>query len=240
MIALNAAWHDLECGTYTEDLEVWRQLARSAGGPVLDIGAGTGRTAIDLARAGVTVTAVDMDEELLAVLRERAAGLPVTAVAADARTLALGQRFPLCIVPMQTAQLLGGAEGRRAFLERAREHLTPGGRLAVALAEELEVFEVTVPALGPLPDIREIDGVVYSSRPTAVRADGDGFVLERRREAVWPDGRMVSGESAISLDRLDAATLESEGGAAGLTPAERIDIPATDEYVGSTVVVLCA
>lgn len=237
---MNAVWHDLECGGYDEDLEVWRDLAGSAGDRVLDIGAGTGRTAIDLARAGFSVTAVDNDEELLAVLRERAAGLPVTAVVADARTLALGRRFPLGIVPMQTVQLLGGAAGRRPFLERAREHLTPGGRLAIALAEELEPFEVTVPALGPLPDIREIDGVVYSSRPTAVRAAGDGYVLERRRDTVWPDGRMVSGQSAITLDRLDAVTLEREAGAAGLAPAERIEIPPTDEYVGTTVVVLRA
>jgi hypothetical protein len=40
---LDAAWHDLECGAYAEDLPLWRMLAGTVGGPVLDVGAGTGR-----------------------------------------------------------------------------------------------------------------------------------------------------------------------------------------------------
>ena len=35
-------WHDVECGGYDADLTLWRELAREAGGPVLDVGAGTG------------------------------------------------------------------------------------------------------------------------------------------------------------------------------------------------------
>jgi hypothetical protein len=43
-------------------------------------------------------------------------------------------------------------------------------------------------------------------------------------------------QDRIRLDRLDADTLEREGEAAGLRPASRMEIEATDEYVGSTVV----
>ena len=49
---MSVIWHDLECGGYREDLPLWRALADRAGGPVLDVGAGTGRVALDLARAG--------------------------------------------------------------------------------------------------------------------------------------------------------------------------------------------
>ena len=49
---MSVIWHDLECGGYAEDLALWRELAMRHGGPVLDVGAGTGRTAIMLARAG--------------------------------------------------------------------------------------------------------------------------------------------------------------------------------------------
>src|SRR5208283_2096223 len=43
-------WHDLECGTYRADLPLWRELARDAGvGPILEIGAGSGRVSLDLA-----------------------------------------------------------------------------------------------------------------------------------------------------------------------------------------------
>jgi SAM-dependent methyltransferase len=235
---VRAIWHDLECGGYVEDLEVWRDMAQRHGGPVLDVGAGTGRVTLDLARAGYAVTALDICDELLTTLRRRAAGLNVTTVVADARSFRLQGRFPLCIVPMQTIQLLGGAEGRARFLGRACEHLAAGGSLAIALADELEPFEISETTLGPLPDVREIDGVVYSSRPTAVRVGDDQFVLERRRETVTAEGRLDVEDDVIGLDRLDAATLEAEGAAVGLRPGGRIEIPATDEYVGSTVVVL--
>jgi SAM-dependent methyltransferase len=237
---VKAIWHDLECGSYLEDLELWRGLARRHGAPVLDIGAGTGRVALDLARAGYAVTALDVSSELLAALTERAAGLPVTPVVADARSFALDERFPLCIVPMQTIQLLGGAEGRGQFLGCARDHLAPGGRLAIAIADELEPFDASIATLGPLPDVREIDGTVYSSRPTAVRVTGDTFVLERRRETVTSDGRLDVEDDVIDLDRIDAATLTAEGVAHGLQADGRMEIPQTDDYVGSTVVVFRA
>ena len=237
---MKAIWHDLECGGYVEDLEVWRTLADRLGGPVLDVGAGTGRTTLDLARAGYAVTALDLCDELLATLRERAAGLSVTTVVADARSFALGQRFPLIIVPMQTIQLLDGSAGRGRFLDCAREHLTAEGRLAIAIADELEPFETLAAGLGPLPDVREIDGTVYSSRPTAVRVSGERFVLERRRETVSAAGQLDVEDDVIGLDRLDADTLAAEGVAHGLRAEGRIEIPPTDEYVGSIVVVLGA
>jgi SAM-dependent methyltransferase len=233
-------WHDLECGGYTEDLAFWRALAQRRGGPVLDVGAGTGRTTLELARAGHSVTAIDLYDELLEKLRERAQGLDVTTVVADARSFGLGLEFALCIVPMQTIQLLGGADGRAGFLECARLHLVSGGVLAIALADELDVFEVADGAPGPLPDVTEIDGVVYSSRPVAVRAQDDGFVLERRREIVSAAGQLSVERDLIVLDRLDAATLEREGAAAGLRPASRMEIPPTEDYVGSTVVMFRA
>jgi SAM-dependent methyltransferase len=231
-----AVWHDLECGTYTEDLAFWRALAERFGGPVLDIGAGTGRTTLELAAAGHSVTAIDLHDDLLEELRARAGGLDVTTIVADARAFGLGGDFPLVIVPMQTIQLLGGPDERASFLECAGFHLAPGGVLAIAIAVDLELFEIADGAAGPLPDVREIDGVVYSSQPTAVREDGDGFVLVRRRETVTTGGGHTVEQDLIRLHRLDADTLEREGVAAGLRPASRMEIEATAEYVGSTVV----
>jgi SAM-dependent methyltransferase len=236
-----AIWHDLECGSYTADLAFWRALAQKIGGPVLDVGAGTGRTALELAREGHEVIAIDRDDELLSELRERGGGLEVTTIVADARAFWLGLTFPLIIVPMQTIQLLGGAEGRAAFLECATYHLESPGVLAIAIADELELFDVTdgtVP--GPLPDVVEHDGVVYSSRPVAVRADGDGFELERRRETVSADGRLTTEQDLIHLDLVEPDALEAEAEAAGLRAASRMEIAATEEYVGSTVVMLRA
>jgi SAM-dependent methyltransferase len=237
---VSVIWHDLECGGYLEDLHLWRELADRFGDPVLDVGAGTGRIALDLARHGHAVTALDHDANLIGELRRRAGGIELATVVADARDFDLGQQFALCVMPMQTIQLLGGAGGRADFLRCAHRHLRGGGVLAIALTDELEVYEVPEGSPVPLPDICERDGVVYSSQPTAVRADSGGFVLERRRETVSADGQLVVSRDAIRLDRLDAAQLEREAARMGLTPAGRSSVPATDDYVGSAVVMLSA
>ena len=57
-------WHDIECGGYDVDLPLWRELAEATGGPVLDIGAGTGRVSLDLAGHGYDVVALDLEPEL--------------------------------------------------------------------------------------------------------------------------------------------------------------------------------
>jgi SAM-dependent methyltransferase len=235
---VKAVWHDLECGPYTEDLALWLDLAARYGDPILDIGAGTGRTAIALARAGHAVTAVDHDPELLAELGRRSTGLELETWLADARELALGGRFALCIVPMQTIQLLGGRAGRACFLRALRDHLREGGMAALALADEVDVFEVQDGSPAPLPDVCELDGVLYSSRPTAVRADDDSFELVRRREMVTGDGTISVQDDVIRLDRLSAIELEAEAEALGLRPAGRQLIDPTDDYVGSVVVML--
>jgi len=234
-------WHDLECGGYAVDLELWRKLAGEAGGPVLDVGAGTGRVALDLARRGIAVTAVDTEAQLLAELDRRARGenLAIATHVADARALDLPGPFAAILVPMQTVQLLGGPAGRRAFLARARPLLRPGGVLAAALADALEAYDADH-SEPPLPDMGEFDGVLYASRPIAVRPRDDAVAIVRLREIVDPGGGRRTAEDVILLDRLDPGTLEAEGRDAGFAVAPRRRIPQTDEYVGSSVVVLRA
>jgi SAM-dependent methyltransferase len=237
---MTVIWHDLECGGYVEDLKLWRSLADQCGGPVLDVGAGTGRVSLDLARRGHRITALDRDEVLLAELRRRAAGLTLDTVCADARQFQLDRRFALCLVPMQTIQLLSGHDGRVSFLRCAHRHLDPGGLLAIAISEVLELYEVVDGAPAPLPDICERDGVVYSSQPTAVRVAGDRFVLERRRETVSAAGVRDVTDDIIELDRVSAAQITREGGSVGLRSVGSATIPATPDYVGSEVVMLRA
>jgi SAM-dependent methyltransferase len=235
---MSIVWHDLECGSYREDIALWRQLADEHGDPILDIGAGTGRITLDLVAHGHNVTALDSDPELISELKRRAAGAPLTTVVADARSFTLGQTFALCVVPMQTIQLLGGRAGRRACLACVRRHLRPDGVVAIALADELELYESTGGGPVALPDMVELDGVVYSSLPTAVRDDGDGFVLERLREEITTDGHRTSTENRVRLDRLSADELERDGREAGFAVAARAHVPPTNDYVGTVVVVL--
>jgi SAM-dependent methyltransferase len=231
-------WHDLECGAYREDIALWRRVASESGDPVLDVGAGTGRVTLELARAGHRVVALDRDPDLLGELARRAGDLPVTCALADARDFELRERFPLIIVPMQTIQLLGGPDGREGFLRCARRHLAPGGSVVLAVAENFELFSVAEGDPGPLPDIQEFDGTVYCSRPTAVRREGDTVVLERLRERVDAGGAREVTQDVIALDSVSGAELAAEGQLAGLRAGEPIEIPPTFDHVGSRVVVL--
>ena len=233
-------WHDVECGGYEADLELWLELARSQPGPILDVGAGTGRVALHLARHGHDVTALDLAPELLEALRERAlhAGLSVATVVADAAALPDSERrFGLILVPMQTIQLLPSSAARARFLAGARSWLAPGGLVALAIAEELASFDDD-PAMLPPPDVAERDGWRFFSHPIAVRERGAAVLLERLRQTVAPDGSVSTDGDVTALARVSAAELEAEGEAAGLRLEPRREIPATSVHVGSTVVVL--
>ena len=230
-------WHDVECAGYREDLPVWRDLAARCPGPVLDVGCGTGRVALDLARLGHDVTGLDSQAELVEELRARAREelLQVHAETADARSFELDRCFALVIAPMQVVQLLGGEAGRLSFLEHAARHLAPGGLVALALADPLEGAPAEASLL-PLPDVLERDGWVYSSTPVAMRTDAGGVTIERVREAAAPGGTTQRAATSITLDLVTADQLEREGARRGLRALERLQVPETHAYVGSTVV----
>ncbi|MFA9269735.1 MAG: trans-aconitate 2-methyltransferase [Baekduiaceae bacterium] len=230
-------FHDLECGAYRADLELWRELADEFGDPVVDLGAGTGRVTLDLAAAGHDVIAVDIDPVLLAELSRRAELLPVRTVTADVREVRLDVRVPLVVVPMQTVQLLGGKDGRDALFASMRDCLAPGGVFAAAIAEDVEPYSAD--AMVPF-EVAEHDGVRFESDPFAIEADGDAYILHHARVVQEADGSRRAAHRQTRLDRLDADTLEREGAGHGFTVLPRRWIAQTDEHVGSAVVMLGA
>jgi SAM-dependent methyltransferase len=218
--ASTVVWHDLECGAYTADLPLWRELAAAcAGAPsraVLDVGAGSGRVALDLAGRGACVTALDLDAELLRALRERAAAAhieTVETVRADARTFALArQDYAVCVAPMQTIQLLGGASARIAFLRRARMHLAPGGVLACAIVTDVEPFDCAAGDLGPSAEVARLDGATYISRTTRVHVGRRTVRIERERRILAgdDDGETVPVDTApVDSAPIEAAPVET-------------------------------
>jgi SAM-dependent methyltransferase len=241
-------WHDLECGSYGADLPLWHELAARQRGPILDIGAGTGRVALELAGAGYEVTALERDVQLLAALRARAASLPVRAVHADARDFRLPPRnFALCIVPMQTIQLLRGAGDRARFLRCVRTSLCAGGLLACALLGQVEPFAGADGDPEPEPETALLEGLLYTSRPTRVAVSRAGVRIERERSVVAlspPAGgsrtQVVSAPelSVEELARVSPRTLKREAAAAGLRAERDRTVAETEDHAGSTVVML--
>jgi SAM-dependent methyltransferase len=237
VVGVSAAvtWHDVENGAYDADLPLWRELAAAADGPVLDLGAGTGRVAIDLAARGLEVVALDSDPELLAALAER--DRRVTTVAADARDFHLRRSFALVIAPMQLMQILGGANGRLGLLRSAHSHLRAGGVFAAALAEATDAVPDGA-ASPPLPDILERDGWVFSSQPVSVQERNGCVVVTRRRHAVSPSGELEDQSVEVALDLVGVDAFEREARRAGFTQPERRAIAETPDHIGSTVI-LC-
>ena len=234
-------WHDVECGRYAADLPLWQELAAASPPGVLDVGAATGRVALRLAEAGHVVTALDRDEALLGVLAERAraAGLAIRTVVADAAWFDLaGERFGLIAVPMQTLQLLPDAEARGGFYAGARRTLAPGGLVAVAVTTALESFDAGAPL--PLPDVGERDGWQFVSQPVAVRAEAGATRIERVRETIDPSGRRSYERDVVRLAQLPPALVAEEAAEHGLHARELRHVPATEDHVGSEVVVLGA
>jgi hypothetical protein len=90
----------------------------------------------------------------------------------------------------------------------------------------------------PLPDVREVDGWVYSSLAVEAAVGEGEIIIHRLRQTVSPGGELNEESNEVRITTFPAAQLEAEAAAAGLAPLARHEIPATDIHVGSTVVVL--
>jgi SAM-dependent methyltransferase len=227
MMDSSVIWHDVECGGYSADLELWEELAADRDGPILDLGCGTGRVLSHLARRGYEVRGLDLHPTLIAELEGAEPG--------DARDFELGRRFSLVLAPMQLVQLFADADERRRCLRCVAEHLTADGLAAFAIVEGVPISDDT--SL-PLPDAREVDGWIYSSQAIETLLDGDWIRARRLRQTVSPAGELEEEVSEDLLHVLTAGALEDEAMQVGLRPAGCRIVPQTDDHVGSTVVLL--
>jgi SAM-dependent methyltransferase len=145
--------YDAWCHSVTEDIDFYVRLAIESGGPVLEIGVGSGRIAVPTALAGIVVVGVDRSGPMLDLARAKAGAqdVPLTLVRADMRELAELGTFPLVTVPFRALLHLRDNAERLGVLRSLRARLERGGLLA------FDVFH---------PDRRDIE-------------DTDGRWLER-------------------------------------------------------------
>ncbi len=124
---------DAYISDYREDLPFWCMLARKCGGPVLELGCGTGRVLLGLALDGHTVEGIDSDPDMLDVARSKLFPAHLDLVhlhLGDLRTMSMRSTYPLIIIPCNTLAYFDAQECKQ-ILKRAREHLTQGGYLAI-------------------------------------------------------------------------------------------------------------
>ncbi|HEV7132709.1 MAG TPA: class I SAM-dependent methyltransferase [Gaiellaceae bacterium] len=127
----HAADYDSWSAEMTEDVGWYVELARDAAEPIVELAVGSGRVAIPIAReTGKRVIGIDRSPAMLAVARERAAGLPVELREGDMRDLDLDEPVELVICPFRSLLHLPTWPDRRRVFERVASVLRPGGRFA--------------------------------------------------------------------------------------------------------------
>jgi SAM-dependent methyltransferase len=115
----------------TEDVAYYVALARETEGPIVELMVGSGRVAVEVVRdTGKPVLGIDSSSAMLAIARERAAGLPLTLREGDVRELELDEPAGLIYVPFRSLLHLRGWHDKRRVFERVAASLRPGGRFA--------------------------------------------------------------------------------------------------------------
>jgi SAM-dependent methyltransferase len=136
-----AEWYDAEHDAFEDDLQFYRDLAAGVGPTILEVGCGSGRVTVTLARMGRAITGIDPSAAMLARCRARLAAEPKTVAErvrlVHADLLALGAEMPssfaLAIVPLNTFAHFTTPSDRLAALAAVRERVVPGGLVALDL-----------------------------------------------------------------------------------------------------------
>jgi SAM-dependent methyltransferase len=128
----DAAFYDLE-NPWGADDDFFLALARREGGPVLDLGCGTGRLTRAIALAGIAVAGVEPSPAMLARALALDSDFAVAYAEGDARDFRLGRRFHLAIMTAHAFQHLTGRDDQVLALANIAAHLRPGGLFAFDL-----------------------------------------------------------------------------------------------------------
>jgi SAM-dependent methyltransferase len=132
-----ARFYDADYGAIDDDVAFYVELARRAGGRVLEVMCGTGRLMALLAQAGIAVAGVDISGALLARARARLASAELLdrteLLQADIRERAPGGPFGLAIVALNSFMHLASVADQMAALRQIHAALRPGGLLALDL-----------------------------------------------------------------------------------------------------------
>jgi ubiquinone/menaquinone biosynthesis C-methylase UbiE len=205
---INAATYDTRTTTPPGEIDFYVARARASGGPVLELGCGTGRVTWPLARAGVPIVGLDLEPAMLerAEAKRRDEPVDVNArarfVRGDMSNFSLDERFALAIIPFRAFLMLLTTEEQQQTLACVRRHLARGGALIIdifdprydLLAEETftprrEVPSMHVPETGNTVSVTVVERINDRVRQRATER------WRFREES--PDGKLVSEEEEL-------------------------------------------
>lgn len=158
-----------------QDVRFFVEMAQQSGGPVLEVGCGTGRILVPTAKAGIGIVGVDASPLMLSVCRKKLLSeselvqSKVTLIQGDMREFDLGRKFRLVTIPFRPFQHLLTVEDQLSCLRSIYRHLVPGGRLI------LDLFNPSLPHLTSEENLSE-----HGEEPEFTTDDGRKVVRRAR------------------------------------------------------------
>lgn len=206
---------------YNEDIPFWLELAREQGDPILELGCGTGRVLVALAKAGYRVFGLDHDAEMLAFLRDNHSPDKLSGVnifLSDLSAYHLARQIPLILLPCNTLSTLT-SETRKNALTLVEQHLSPGGLFAASLPNPARL--ASLPAFGE-PEIEETINHPESGNPLQISSEwekkGKYFYLRWHYDHLSPDGKVERLTIEVPHELASTETYLAEIRAAGMLP----------------------
>jgi SAM-dependent methyltransferase len=202
--------HAITAGSPNADVAFFRRLAVERGGPVLEIGSGTGRVAAALAADGFEVVGVDRSPAMLRLAEERRAALPAAVASrlsfleGDMTALDLGRRFALIVAPSRVFQFALTSDAQRAALAALRAHLEPRGQLVLDLFDPL--LDLVVPGSTFPPRGGELIHPRTGNRVTWEIAGGDPDPMRQLVTSDW-SAREVGPSGEVLREQTERLTL---------------------------------
>ena len=224
------------------DQSFWLRVAKEGGGPLLDVGCGTGRVLLRLLEAGIDADGLDLSEPMAVRARERAAarGYRTRIEVADMREFTMPRRYSRVICTFNAFAHCETVEDQIRALRRMREHLQPGGAAVVFMSypsprywsepdgEPVLEREITLPESGgrlQMWDTRFKDPVLQLQRSEMEirELDASGATVAAHRAAAnqrW----VYRWEMELLLRAAEFTRWEIQGGFDG-EPLTRADQP---------------
>ncbi len=187
-------FYDLEYDLRTDDLDLYIDNCKALRGKgldplVLELGCGTGRVAIPLARQGFKVTGLELDAGMLELARKKAGTLDIEFIQADFLDFKLKKNFDAVLMPYNAFQHIHSDENIKRFFNNLKKHLNPG---AIFMMEVMNPIDDDL-SRGP-EDFTPFDAFY-------VKKDSDGKLI--RAASDDPDERLLVIEDTVRYSLKD-------------------------------------
>ena len=185
------AFYDWAHASFMDDVEFYLEELKDVKGPVLELGCGTGRVTIPLAKQGIAVTAIDISPDMVESAKKKAALDGVTSdqanfIVGDMRDFNLDRTFSAVLMPYRSFQWLLSIVDQRCALLNAWHHLLPEGKL---------IFDVFNPTTDVLRDDGEEPFLVKD-----VPGEKKGHKFQLLFQNQWDHNHQINNASLIARE----------------------------------------